>query len=72
MGKLCTKNLEILPLPSLTINMELCYYSLPTKCQYLKEKNTLLTLLIQIDWSQRSLTSQQLPVQPERQQFKAV
>ena len=46
MGKLCTKNLELLPLPSLMINLELCYSSLPTKRQYLKQKNTLLTMLL--------------------------
>ena len=46
MGKLFTKNLELLPLLSLMINMELCYSSLPTKRQYLKQKNTLLTMLL--------------------------
>ena len=46
MGKLCTKKLELLPLPSLMINLELSYSSLPTKRQYLKQKNTLLTMLL--------------------------
>ena len=47
MGKLCTKNLELLPLPSLMIiNMEPYYSSQPTKRQYLKQKNTLLTMLL--------------------------
>ena len=59
MGKLCTKNLELLPLPSLMINLELCYSSLPTKRQYLKLKNTQLTmLLVLINWSQKPHTSQ--------------
>ena len=46
MGKLCTKNLELLPLPSLMTNMGLCYSSQPTKRQYLKQKNTQLTMLL--------------------------
>ena len=59
MGKLCTKNLELLPLPSLMINLELCYSSLPKKRQYLKLKNTQLTmLLVLINWSQKPHTSQ--------------
>ena len=46
MGKLCTKNLELLPLPSLMTNLGPYYSSLPTKRQYLKQKNTLLTMLL--------------------------
>ena len=46
MGKLFTKNLELLPLPSLMVNMGPYYSSLPTKRQYLKLKNTQLTMLL--------------------------
>ena len=46
MGKLFTKNSELLPLPSLMINLKLCYSSQPTKRQYSKQKNTRLTMLL--------------------------